>query len=268
MIQIGDKKIKGIYYKVGDEIKRLLVKSKIGNEIKDFIRYTIQKVEVFNFEESMSNIRSKTFILDGLISIDEVIVDNGNIEYKIDGDKVTVTVSNGNSREEHNSKKYNKIATSYTTSSTDSFSSTKPYSNGGYTGTLNRDGSSYVYSGSYTRSDSKTVTTKVSDTMIINFRTMSPDTDWNNKPSSSISYNEDGYSGTLNLVTYTTADKRISPKDKNYMLADWTATYSGTVTKPSSDTRRWKQDYKGTVYKGGTDNYYKYKINIKYTVKN
>ncbi|WP_268051468.1 hypothetical protein [Clostridium ganghwense] len=276
------KQIKSIYYKVGNEIKRLLVKSKIDSEIIDFIKYTIQKILDYTFSESTSSSRSYTFNFPNLISIDEITVDTGNVNYTTEGDNVNVSVSAGNYiRSSYSSTKYSKSATDYRTSSSNSFSSSVSYSNDGYSGTLYKSGSSYVYSGSYTPSDSKTVaTTKHTyDRFYKKWngnRWETDHIDWARGGGFPISYNENGYSGNLTHKS-TVMDKSevFNPPYQPYIgqifleeKVTYTVTYSGTVTKPSSDTRKYRQNYSGTIYKGGYYYYYKYNINIKYTIKN
>ncbi|AWI04078.1 hypothetical protein [Clostridium drakei] len=270
LIKVGTeiKQIKSIYYKVGNEVKRLLVKNKVVSEIKDFIKYTIQKLLAYDFAESTLQSMSNTLNFPNLISVDEVTVDNGNVTYTKNQDNVTVSVNNGTvSRSTYDSTKYSMYKEDYRDSSSNSFASSISCSSGGYSGTLYESGSSYVSSGSYTPSDSKTITTTQSGTAYALIYGVGGEGNWENMPPSSISYNSDGYSGTLNLVTYTTSNKRMNA-DGGAILGDWNATYQGTVTKPGSDTRTYRQKYTGYIYQGGYINYYKYKINIKYTIKN
>lgn len=176
----------------------------------------------------------------------------------------------------HNSKEYNQdgfsgtlekyvYSGSYTPEDTKYVSgqSSSNYNRGGYKGTLSR----YLYSGSYTPSDTKTVSTSKSsgysrDQILQNSSLINGmDTYY---------YSSGGYSGTLNLTS--------SSGDSNVTLH-----YSGTVTRPSSDTRVYKYrgnvtrpesdtrvyKYKGTVTKPGKDTrkyqeYYKYKVDIEY----
>ena len=200
MIKIGNKTIKGVYIKIGNDVKRLLVQMKDGNQVRNFIRYTIQKILTYDFTESTSSSRSNTFTIDNLISVDEITVDNGKVSYTINNNKVTVNVSGGSSRSVWDSTRYSKYVTDYTTSSIDSFSSTKSYSSGGYSGTLRKSGNSYVSSGSYTPADSKVV--KVIKTVSGGLKYTWDGSKWtsqrvNINGSNTISYNENGYSGTL-----------------------------------------------------------------------
>lgn len=357
MIKLGNKSIKGIYIKIGTEIKQLFLKEKKDNKLIDYILYTINKDIEYEFSESSSSDRTNTFTIDNLIDVESISVDNGDVDYKIEGDKLIVTVKNGNVRNVYNDKKYSRREIDADTSRSNSFSNSLPYNYDGYTGTLYKNGSSYVISGSYTPSATKQAT---------DYRTSSSDSF-----SSSMSYNSGGYTGTLSRngssYVYTGSYTPTSSKEarkyipltgrahltwsngswtyyieydttKTYNYSDaegyrgtlkycvlgdqknpwgiwsyynperylkdwmesnkgsyegekrtlsgghdgefngtvtrpasdtrmWRQDYSGTVSRPSSDTRNWKQDYSGTVYKGGNDTFYKYKIKIKCKVK-
>lgn len=172
-----------------------------------------------------------------------------------------------------------------------------PYSSGGYTGTLNkvssgqtggdykeyepiypvesrtfRCGNSYVWS-------STSKSWSYGGTFDIDYIP------------SSISYNNNGYTGTLNRAGvsmactappptlpgkdngerrdsnagYTTLNYRgTATKPPSADTRVYTAIYSGTVKRPSSDTRIWAQDYSGTAYAGGYDSLYRYNATIDY----
>ncbi|AKA69821.1 hypothetical protein [Clostridium scatologenes] len=289
-IKIGTeiKQIKGIYYKIGNEVKRLLVKSKVGSEIKDFIKYTIQKLLTYDFTESTSQSMSNTFNFSNLISVDEVTVNNGNVSYTKNQDNVIVSVSNGTvSRSAYDSTKYATYKEEYRDSSSNSFASSISSSSGGYSGTLYASGGSYVASGSYIPSDSKEATGTRTLGGFNNF-------EWNKynnnlwapmgssvAPAAGIYYYEDsnGYSGSLGFAggqsNYTigsgmpTTNGTVDGQTSTAYFPDyWLYNYKGTVTRLAVDTRVYRQKYTGYLYQGGYTNYYKYKINIKYTIKN
>lgn len=284
-IKIGTeiKQIKGIYYKIGNEVKRLLVKSKIDSEIKDFIKYTIQKLLTYDFVESTSQSMSNTFNFPNLISVDEVTVDNGNVTYTKKQDNVNVNVNNGTvSKSVYDSQKYSMSKEDYRDSSSNSFASSISCSSDGYSGTLYASGSSYVSSGSYTPADSKTVTENhtASQSDIKKWN----GTNWvdidqvitGDTSCSPITYNSGGYSGTLSYVGKTATESHFNPAPTNPVVGQTYVffyqsgyfTFNGTVTRPATDTRVYRQKYNGYLYQGGYTNYYKYKINIKYTIKN
>lgn len=273
--------VKGVYYKAGNELKRLLVQMKDGSQVRNFIRYTIQKVFKYDFPESTSQTRSTKINLLDLISIDGITVDTGEVSYIGNGEELTITVKNGkSSRSEYDDKKYSKTVTDYSTSSSNSFSSSRSYNSGGYTGTLYKNGSSYVSSGSYYPGDSKEVTHTAEIVESNYWKWNGTKWEWVRRTysgsQSSYYYNSGGYSGTLSQVARKESPPYYNDYPSNptvgqeflYHGCYITVTFAGTVTKPAVDTRVYRQDYKGTVYMGGTTYYYKYNVNIKYTAKN
>ncbi|MGE7053089.1 hypothetical protein ACQKLN_02275 [Paenibacillus glucanolyticus] len=63
-------------------------------------------------------------------------------------------------------------------------------------------------------------------------------------------YNSNGFSGTLDRTSTITLKACPSPGTPNYICTKkFQANYSGIVTKPGSDTRRWGQNYTGIVIK-------------------
>jgi len=54
-----------------------------------------EKTVVVNFEESLNETMSKTIEILNLFDISEIVVDSGKVSYSREGDKVTVTVSEG-----------------------------------------------------------------------------------------------------------------------------------------------------------------------------
>lgn len=267
MIKIGNKKITGIYIKVGTVVKRLLLQGKTENQIRNFIIYSLQKSLEYQFNESTSSSRSNTFTIDNLISIDEITVDNGSVTYSVAGNKITVNVSGGNSRSEYDSSKYSKSASDYKTSSTNSFPSSMSYSSDGYSGTLYKDGGSYVSSGEYIPSDEKYLSSEAIRVLV----SYENGTKVSGDIPSTYNYNKYGYSGRLQFSGPTEGTRLLIEKilgenlTGNYSLE---FLYSGSVSKPSVDTRIYRQNYKGYIYKGGYNYYYKYKIDMKYTIKN
>lgn len=136
--------------------------------------------------------------------------------------------------------------------------SSAAYNLGGFTGTL----SPYVASGTYTPSSSKNVSSTASGSFSCswthNGNSFAEDGGWNIYLPSSVSYYSDGYSGTLTQtgsdhVSCSTVYPRYEAEEGSHAGATVGATgyYSGTVYKPSSDTRTWK--FQGNVYKNGTE---------------
>lgn len=233
-------------------------------------------------QESTEQKRTATIRIPYLDYINDVTVDNGNVEHSVDGDDVSITVSDGDwvSREEYwDSTKYSKYASSYSTGSSSSFPRSKYYSNDGYSGYLNQSGSSYVISGSYTPSSSKYVNSygygyseeryscsggSWKTTYV--YRT-------NNSANKPYYSDSDGYKGYLSYEDHWsiyTTDSRYWPCSEGDTARFYNRNkirYGGTVTKPASDTRTWRQDYKGTIYKGGIsyrNHTYAYVVTVNY----
>lgn len=267
MIKLGNKSIKGIYIKIGTEIKQLFLKEKKDNKLIDYILYTINKDIEYEFSESSSSDRTNTFTIDNLIDVESISVDNGDVDYKIEGDKLIVTVKNGNVRNVYNDKKYSRREIDADTSRSNSFSNSLPYNYDGYTGTLYKNGSSYVISGSYEPSSSKTVT---------DYRTSSSDSF-----SSSMSYNSGGYTGTLSkngssyvyTGSYTPSHSKEVSNIKHTTYGGWgfiweferANTWSSVMYCDCHGTDvdvslHWKYEYNQDGY-SGTLNFYGQTIN-------
>lgn len=175
------------------------------------------------------------------------------------------------------------------------------YNSGGYSGSL----SSYLYSGSYTAAQSKTATDYRTGYYQYYWAWVSS-TQWGPKTlyrqvgtpfPNAVSYNSDGFTGTLYknggevYERQETANwDRSSPGNPSYATEYYRQNYSGTVTKPASDTRVYRYDgyvtkpasdtrtygtyyianYSGTLTKPASDTrtydyYYDYEVEFKYT---
>ncbi|MFC6547154.1 RHS repeat-associated core domain-containing protein [Cohnella cellulosilytica] len=137
-----------------------------------------------------------------------------------------------------------------TSPSESSLPSSISYNQNGYTGTLYKSGSVSV-SGSYTPAASKTESTTCINEIPGKYNSSG---NWvatgseTNPCQSSKPYNSGGYSGTLNRTSTTTLKACASPGTANWVCTKkFQANYSGTVTKPVSDTRSYTQNYSGTV---------------------
>lgn len=271
-------KLKGKFYTSQD--------GKVYYSDKSFEKDLETKVINLKFDESIERDQIQTFTVPKLVSLESISIDNGKVEVlDVNGDEVTVRMKNGEISnrilvggeltpeeikevEGHISEDYNENGfsgklekylysgefisedTKYVTGQTSA-----NYNNDGYSGTL----SSYVYSGSYTPSHSRTESMSWQ-----NFaKTCSGDISAGNQ-----SYNSGGYSGTLFYTGCSGA---------GYMYWSGTVTrpasdtrvyrYQGNVTKPAIDTREYR--YKGTVVKPELDtrtynDYYKYEITVNY----
>lgn len=181
--------------------------------------------------------------------------------------------------------------------SASSLPSSIPYNSGGYSGTL-YGGSAVQTGGNYETYDPinavDTRTFRCGNSYIWSDSSRS----WSYGGTydidyipSSISYSNNGYTGTLyragviqscsapaptlagsyngerrnSNAGYTTLNYRgTATKPPSADTRVWTVYYSGTVARPSSDTRVWAQDYSGTAYAGGYDSLYKYNVTIDY----
>ena len=302
------KKIKEVCILKNGQVIKTKIKSLVNNAIVDFIKYFVARQMIYNFPESTSSSRSITITLDNLLSVDNVTVDTGKITSDINGNNITLKVSGGTyTSRKYDSTKYSKYSTDYKTNSTDSFPSLMDKTDGDYSGTLYKNGSSYVTSGSYTPSDSyarseyKTSTSNnfpssiyISESgysgyiykdgssyvesgeyipadskYVEEYRYYSSESEIRD----TISYSSGGYTGPLNLIGSTLYNGQIRSAYGGtvYRFSEdtriWGQSYSGILTKPSVDTRIWKQDYSGYIYSGGYNYYYAYNVTINYKTK-
>lgn len=155
----------------------------------DLVYAANTKLMTIEFEEELDGRnRQKTITIPYLTNIVNVSSDNGKVEYSVDGDKVTLYVSEGSpSKSVLNEKKYSKTVTDYTVSDNREFSDTKNYDKDGYKGVLSKDGEPKVIEGSFIPSDTKTVTDTRRTEQGESIDTL-PDY---------IEYNVDGYEGIL-----------------------------------------------------------------------
>lgn len=241
------KEVKNVWIKVNGEWKENIIPKGIIDGIwREFIQYYVLKTSDYVFPSSTLRNRSKTIQLTDVVSIESVTTDNGNVEYTLNGNDITITVSNGIGYDEYESDKYmymKNVSTSKL-SLTNEFPESIPYSEYDYSGILYKDGDSYVNSGQYIPETTKYVEASsvfwaeedIQPTKI---------------------YNELSYYGVLNLIGSRWEDGKII------------STYGGNVTRPAIDSRTWGQSYKGYIYKyiGGYTTYYSYKVNINYKSK-
>ena len=209
---------------------------------------------------------SKTVNIPNLKSANvKSVSSGGSATLNISGNNITVNASGGTpTRTVNNPKKLSKEVTDFTTKGTDSFNVTLPYNKDGYVANLVKDGVSRVISGALTPEEVREFNGPNHDNNYIGNYYMDLYKDFY-MPKEDIpqtrNYNRNGFKGTLTLAwaEYDYCDGWISNED-GYpsCIGDgyaWGAAYIGTVTKPEVDTRVWRQDYKGTAYKEGSDNY-------------
>jgi hypothetical protein len=239
------------------------------------------------YEVTESTTRNRTIVLTipNLKSVSNVLVNTGNVTFSIDGEELTINVSNGAyTRYTTSSYTPSEYAVSYSQGGYGyTFPDSKSHSQNGKTGTLYKSGGSYFVSGTYTPSDGRTEYAYTSQTGCADWvwTTGSPGS-WSSGgtyfPSypSSVPYDSGGYSGTLTSDGVMAGAYGSAKPSYNGTSNGQTATtctgyrqiqYSGSVTKPASDTRVYEQKYDGYVY-GSTEYtntyYYAYDLTIEY----
>lgn len=210
--------------------------------------------------------QTQTMTFNSNEQVKDVYVDTGNASYTIGSGQITLNLWGSTNAQQITPTDY---AYAHLTSSIDSFPETVYYSAAGYSGTLYKNGSSYLYSGSpagskyatgvlYTQSWSD-YKWNGSTWVLIGSQTSS-------NPTIPYGPDSEGYSGTLSQTSYALLAEYPSPPSNPYInqvyrrYRDWVGYYGGTVYKP--DTRVYGQVYYGTVY-GQTATYYSYTVTIK-----
>ena len=219
-----------------------------------------------HFFESTSRTQNQTVNFVNGLQVKEVTVNTGNVTYSVSGNQINLILTNGTITYTGTPQQQVSITQ---TSSVNSFPTSIPYSAGGYSGTLYKTGSSYVYSGS--AGDSKTATGTLNFTSWIKYQ-------WNgsnwvmidsyspNNPTIPYGPDAQGYSGTLYKTGYAANGESGTPPSNPYVgqtyiqYRYWIGYYSGTVTNP--DTRVYGQNYAGTAY-GPQSTYYQYTVTVK-----
>lgn len=152
------------------------------------INTTIKSIK-YDFNNNSSKVNEFSMKIPKGVSIRNVSLGVGNVvEYSYDKNTqmLTVKVDNGKENKTYNDYQSSKYVSDWDLSSTNSFSSYYYYSDSsGYSGSIYKDGTSYVYSGSYTAAQEKTVTDYELST--------GPNFSY----SSSIYYSSGGYTGYL-----------------------------------------------------------------------
>ncbi|WP_217492925.1 Ig-like domain-containing protein [Brevibacillus laterosporus] len=237
---------------------------------------TIKKLEK-QFDELSYSSQTHTLTILGLKSIKSVTVNTGTVSYKVSGNTVTFSFGGGSyTRWIQTGGSYtpsqSKEVTTSQTSSSNSFPGSISYNSGGFSGTLGKDGSSTQTLVSGSTGDNKSASK--SYTVSSGRMNSCPEAERSAERSlpSSISYNEGGYSGTLyrtGSVSFGSCTRSGRNPDEYWSMTA-TATYSGTVTRPSTAVYSYRQNYRGTVTKPGSDtrsytHYYQYAVTIEYS---
>ncbi|WCK57684.1 hypothetical protein PP175_26985 (plasmid) [Aneurinibacillus sp. Ricciae_BoGa-3] len=174
---------------------------------KVYASTVVTNTQTLTFPSNTLQNRSQTITLPSLKDITSVQTDNGNASYSVNGNQVTVNVSNGTGTVVQTGGSYTPPATKYVTGQTSA-----DYQDAqGYSGTL----SQYLESGSYSPSDTKYVTGQTSAnyqdaqgysgtlTQYVESGSATPaDTKWVTAQTSP-NYNSGGYSGILSQYVYS-----------------------------------------------------------------
>lgn len=233
---------------------------------------------------------TKTIYLeDRAVNISNIRVSNGNVvgySFNKNTKELSITVDNGSPNYIFNPKKESLFVTKTLDSQSTYFSSSIYYSNGDYTGYINKSGDyyknttlskpSYSMTISGYNSDSETVhvckgdsNDSSSQSAIVSKVKSSVMSSNGWSTSDTIYYNSDGYSGTLKASITAKAAGMVSqseypllPSGKWRGAVTVTRSFSGTVTKPAENW--YSQKYAGTVYAPGYDEVYTYSIYVDY----
>ncbi len=192
-----------------------------------------------NFASSINQSQSQTITIPNLSKIDSITTDNGNVNYSTNGDNVTINVSNGTATSVLNNQKSFISASNSLTNSTNIFPDTNPYSDSnGNTGTLTKNGSSVVSSGSYTPASNKTVTATSA-----NYSSAS-------QVPPTYSYSDsNGYSGLLwetGLIVNSTGSQLASSKTVSASSGIYSSSYLVPPTYAYSDANGYSGILQGT----------------------
>ncbi|WP_312117975.1 Ig-like domain-containing protein [Brevibacillus reuszeri] len=228
------------------------------------------KSTVVTFPESTASTRSQKITIPNLKRVVSVAVNTGNVTHSVSGNDVTISVSAG-SYTRYTTQSYtpSKQVSDTRTSSTDSFPSTISYSDGIYSGTLSKQGSSVSSVSSGSPAATKEASTSRS-------ASASGETSCDevtdralNSLSNTAYYNDgDGFTGSLPFYSQNNGScTREVVNGRTVYRVSVVKYYRGVVSK--SDTREYKysQSYSGTVYGQSQVSYtyyYAYTVTVTY----
>lgn len=150
-----------------------------------------------------------------------------------------------------------KVGTDYREKSSDDFSLRVTYNQDGFSGLLSKKGGSRIISGSLIPPSTKPATDSCTNKLAGQYDSLGmwyKTGEYTNPCPATMPYSDSqGYSGPLNRIDPVSIEKACASPSTQHAgwicTREWKASYSGTVTKPGSDTRIWRQDYEGTVNK-------------------
>ncbi|MFD2087815.1 Ig-like domain-containing protein [Brevibacillus brevis] len=219
------------------------------------------KSTVVNFPESTSQSRSQKITIPNLKRVVSVTVNTGKVTHSVNGNEVTINVSEGSyTRYTPHSSIASKTVSDTRTDSTDSFPSTISYNDGTYSGTLYKSGGSNSYLVSGSPAGQKTATDSKTATYTLGYECSESQSQALSQLPSTVSYSDgEGYTGVLSRTGSSVGSCQRWYRGSGRYTYDATATgtYSGTVTKPDTRVYNYSQSYSGTVY-GPSSTYYTY----------
>ncbi|WCK57682.1 hypothetical protein PP175_26975 (plasmid) [Aneurinibacillus sp. Ricciae_BoGa-3] len=214
----------------------------------------VLKTQTVSFPSNNQQNRSQTVTIANLKQVQSVSVDNGNVSYSVNGNQVTVNVSNGYGTVVQTGGSYTPADTKWVSGQTGSYYSDWQ----GYWGWL----SSYVESGSYTPQSCQTVWVNIHSMYWDYFGREYYYAGGYVQPHVYKFYNAFYYDND-NQPLYSSTEFPYY----DYSTWSWAEWFYANVCTPASDTRVWK--YQGNVTRPAVDNRtwesrYAYTVTIKY----
>lgn len=215
----------------------------------DFVQLnnkTYAETKEITFSENTQRNQSKEIIIPKLSSVISKTVNTGNVDYSIDGDKLTIYVSDGVASRTSTTSKPDTVVT--VSSQTNSFTDTYAYDSGGYKGILDKYGSSYgtLESGELIPGDSKYIPDYYVDSDTDSFTDKIP-------------YDINDYEGELSKVG--TSEKYVKSGEEFYKPSK---PVTRTVFIPYMSNDKFPDSYPYEDNEGYTGNVYKDTNNPEY----
>ena len=156
----------------------------IYNRAIDHVSYHPSRSYLYKivaFEPSLQKSQTHNVTINNLFEVHSIQSNTGTTSFTRNDDNISITLDDGVPiSSEWNDQLYNKVVTESSTSSSDEFDDTFNYDYDGYSGILNKSGSSSVISGAWIEEHTKYVTAQTNR-----------------------NYNSDGYTGTLTSYVYS-----------------------------------------------------------------
>jgi len=221
------------------------------------------KTKTQTFGLSSSRNQTQTMTIPDLTEVKSVTVDDGSVSYAVNGERITFTLSGSGADEStYDSRKYSKSAsTSRTSSSSSSLGSSVSYSSGSYSGTLYASGSasSYTTTGGYWRDTGYYRDVYETRTRRVQESYQSWEVVWCSNGISShgppCQYSSNAQYGWKTRTRWVDEDYEVK------VGTEWVDTGEEWVTTYST---RYRRNYSGTIYNGGYNYRYQYKVTVTY----